>query len=170
MYAPYPSTLWNMLQPLLHTHYIKLSLIPRASVRMASVQSYIKATPSVMGVASHCRSLVDMVDLGPSLSLRKNERSLSAGHCFCWVPKWELEATQFAFVCPCLPHLYGMGKLLCCTAVATSLIVVPKVPHLLAVKWLSLQVVRVYYATPQVDKEHKTVFSALKLESSSPVQ
>ena len=84
------------------------------------------------------------------------------------MPKCEPEATQFAFVCPCPPHLHGMGKLLCCPAVATSLIVVPKVP--LAVKTLSLQVARVYYATPQVDREHKNVFSALKLESSSPVQ
>ena len=28
-------------------------------------------------------TVVGMVELGPSLSLRKNERSLSAGHCFC---------------------------------------------------------------------------------------
>ena len=45
------------------------------------------------------------------------------------------------------------------------IIVVPKV-----VKWLSLQVVRVYYATPQVDKGHKNAFSPLKLESSCTVQ
>ena len=39
-----------------------------------------------------------------------------------------------------------------CTAEATSLIV-DLGTHLLAVKWLSLQVVRVYDATSQVEKE-----------------
>ena len=81
------------------------------------------------------------------------------------MPKCEL---QFAFVCPCPPHLDGMGKLLCCTAVATSLIVVPKVP--LSSKMAIFAGCRVYYATPQVDKEHKNAFIALKLESSCPVQ
>ena len=62
-----------------------------------------------------------------------------------------------------------MGKLLCCTAEATSLIVdLRYVP--LCSKMAILAVVRVYYAASQVDKEHKNVFSALKLESSSPVQ
>ena len=74
-----------------------------------------------------------------------------------------IEKNNFIFSHTCI------GKFLCCTAEATSLIVdLRYIP--LCSKWLSLQVVRVYYATPQVDKEHKNVFSALKLESSSPVQ
>ena len=110
-----------------------------------------------------------MMDLGLSLSLRMNERSLSAGHCFCGVPKCELEATHFVFVCPCPAHLHGQVAVPQCTAVAATSL---SLRYLFAVKWLSLQVVRVYYATPQVDKEHKNVFSALKLlvQSSSPVQ
>ena len=51
---------------------------------------------------------------------------------------------------------------------SSSYTVVPKVS--LSGKWLSLWVVTVYYVTLQVDKEHKNAFSALKLESSSPVQ
>ena len=76
----------------------------------------------------------------------------------------ELEATQFAFVCPCPPPC--MGKLLCCTAEATSLIVDLKYVPLCS----KMAILAGYYATSLVDKEHKNVFSALKLESSSPVQ
>ena len=57
-------------------------------------------------------TVIDMVDLGPSLSLRKNKRSWSAGYRYSGVPKCELEATQFVFVCPCPPHLHGLVAVL----------------------------------------------------------
>ena len=79
-----------MLRALLHTNYVKLSLVPRL---------FVKAFERVWPV-----TIVDMIHLGPCL--RKNERSRSAGYRYCFVPKCELEATQFAFVCPCMPHLH----------------------------------------------------------------
>ena len=72
-------------------------------------------------------------------------------------------------VCPCPPHLHWQVAVL--FAVATSLIVDKYLRYVpLCSKMAILQVVRVYYATPQVDEGPKNVFSALNLESSSPVQ
>ena len=65
-----------MLQALLHTNYLKLSLVPRPLVQTA--YSYIKATPFAKAFERVWPvTTVDMVDLRPCL--RKNERSWRLG-------------------------------------------------------------------------------------------
>ena len=119
-----------MLRALLHTNYIKLSLV----VRTAELRTYIKATPFTEGVASHrCRH-------GKPGTFTVFEKEKRVGIVFAEcrsvssrLLSLSLFDTFAALVSEPDPRVWfrdytRMGKLLCSTVVATLLIAVPKVP------------------------------------------
>ena len=96
---------------------------------MAWVRGHIKATPFAQGACHHCRPTGSR-----TFTIFEKERDIIIAECL-GVSLRLLSLHLSVLVC------------YTCSSYTINLYL----RHLFTAKWLSLQVVRVYYATPQVD-------------------